>query len=148
MPRKVQQLTCLELASEDAVFTVRVIPLIHLVILLIIAPSESLVLYGVFALGNIPSIIGLIFWTVFFALFLFSVLFSKLYVYPWGLRIRGNFMTFDSVNTLKLSARWKLLVHLKGGNWLVEQNWFLLSKPLWFGRELKRIHPGLPIEYT
>jgi hypothetical protein len=136
--------------SEEAVFTVRVVPLMHLIIFFILAPPALLVFYGlvVSEFNWFLVIVNFSFWGLLFLLFLHSVLSSKLYVYEWGFRYRLNAMPFDEISKIRLKLRWRLLVVNRcGGNWLVDQNWYLLHNPLGFGREVKHVKPELSIEY-
>jgi len=79
---------------------------------------------------------------------LLSVLFSRLYVYKWGIRFRLNLMSFDDISRVRLKWGGRLLVINKHGiHWLVEQHWYLLSNSSDFLRKLKSLKTELPTEY-
>lgn len=135
--------------SEEVVFKVRVVPLMHLLILLIISPFAFFIFYALFIIEFdwVLVIVNFSFWGMSFLLMLLSVLFSRLYVYKWGIRFRLNLASFDDISRVRLKWGKRLLVINKYGvNWLVEQHWYLLSNPSDFIKKLKSLRPELQTE--
>ena len=135
---------------EEAVFKVRVVPLMHLIIFFVVAPFSVFIFYSLFMIefNWFLVIVNLGFWGVWFFLPLFSVLFSKLYVYQWGIRFRLNLLSFDDVSRVRLKWGKRLVViNRQGVNWLVEQQWYLLANSSDFIKKLQSLRPELQTEY-
>lgn len=135
---------------EEVVFKVRVVPLMHLLILFVVSPFALFIFYAFFIIefNWVLVIVNFSFWGMSFLLMLLSVLFSRLYVYKWGIRFRLNLISFDDISRVRLKWGKRLLVINKiDVHWLVEQHWYLLSNSSDFLRELKSLRPELQTEY-
>jgi len=136
--------------AEELLFKVRVVPLMHLLILFILAPPTLFIFYWLSRIefNWVLVIVNSFFWGQMFLVALLSVLFSRLYVYKWGIRFRLNLMSFDNVSRVRLKWGGRLLViNRHGVNWLVEQHWYLLSDSLGFVKVLKSQRPEFQIMY-
>ncbi len=132
--------------AEEPVFKVRVVPLMHLLILFVLAPPTLFIFYGlsIIEFNWVLVIVNSFFWGQWFLVALLSVLFSRLYVYNWGIRFRLNFMNFDDVSRVRLKWGGRLLIINKTGvHWSVEQHWYLLSNSHDCLKKLKCLKPDL-----
>jgi hypothetical protein len=134
---------------EEEVFKVRVIPLMHLLILLVVAPFALFIFYSFFIIefNWVLVAVNFFFWGQMFLLSVLSVLFSWLHVYKWGIRFRLNLLSFDDVSGVRLKWGKRLLViNRQGTNWLIEQHWYLIANPTDFMNRLNSLRPELKTE--
>jgi hypothetical protein len=136
---------------EEEVFKVRVIPLMHLLILLIVSPFALFIFYSLFIIefNWLLVIVNFSFWGMVFFGSLFSILFSWLHIHRWGIRFRLNLSNFDDISRVRLKWGKRLLVINKQSvNWLVEQHWYILFNPSDFIKKLSSLRPELQTEYA
>jgi hypothetical protein len=136
--------------SEEVVFKVRVVPLMHLIILFVVSPFALFIFYAMFRIefNWVLVIVNFIFWGSMFFVPLFSVFFSRLYVYKWGIRYRLNLTSFDDISRVRLKWGKRLLIINKiGVHWVVEQHWYLLPNSSDFLKKLKSLKSELQTEY-
>jgi len=134
---------------EEVVFKVRVVPLIHLVILFVVAPFSLFIFYALLTIefNWVLVAVNLFFWGQFFLVSLLSLFFSWLHVYKWGIRFRLNLLSFDDVSEVRLKWGKRLLVlNRQGTNWLIEQHWYLLTNSADFMNRLSSLRPELKTE--